>query len=192
MRHRLVSLALIVAVPVGFPAVACGPTERPDGGVGLLAVGAPVPRLRTNSHLGRPVSIGGPDDPVSLVYFYPKDATPGCTREACAFRDVWDQFEQHGVRVIGVSGDDDASHRSFAADHRLPFPLVADTSGAWAAAFGVPTTAGMPKRVSFLVDRKGRVASVYADVDPGVHAREVLADVAALPRRAMPPSPTRP
>ncbi|TPV96183.1 MAG: peroxiredoxin [Myxococcales bacterium FL481] len=180
MPHRLVSLALILAAPVALAPAACGPTQRPDGGVGLLAVGAPAPQLSTTSHHGKPVSIGGPNDPVSLVYFYPKDATPGCTREACAFRDVWDKFEQNGVMVIGVSGDDDVSHQSFATDHRLPFPLVSDPGGTWSAAFGVPTTAGMPKRVSFLIDGKGKVAKVYDDVDPGVHAGEVLADAAGL------------
>lgn len=165
----------MLAVPAG-----CGPTQRPDGGHGLLAVGSPSPRLSDTTHDGKTIAIGTADTPITLVYFYPKDATPGCTREACAFRDAWDRFEQANVMVIGVSGDDDVSHQSFSSEHQLPFPLVSDTDSTWATAFGVPTTAGMPKRVSFLIDGTGKVAKVYDDVDPAVHADDVLSDVAKL------------
>ncbi|RYE87040.1 MAG: peroxiredoxin, partial [Myxococcales bacterium] len=110
-----------------------------------------------------------------VVYFYPKDGTPGCTKEACAFRDVWGKYQAAGVRVLGVSEDDQASHKKFADEHRLPFSLVAD-DGSWARAFGVSTTLGMPSRVTFLIDAGGKVARVYPDVDPGVHAERVLGD----------------
>jgi len=114
-----------------------------------------------------------------LVYFYPKDSTPGCTKEACAFRDAWNRFEEAGVLVVGVSTDSADSHRAFAKEHALPFPLVADTDLAWAKAFGVPTIMGVTRRVSVLL-HDGRVTKVYPDVDPGVHATEVLTDAAQV------------
>lgn len=116
----------------------------------------------------------------TLVYFYPKDGTPGCTKEACAFRDVWSRFETAGVTLYGVSRDDRASHEKFAKEHHIPFALIADNEGKWANAFRVPDNNGKSRRVSFLFDRHGQVARVYPNVDPGVHADQVLHDVAAL------------
>ncbi|KYF64849.1 bacterioferritin comigratory protein, partial [Sorangium cellulosum] len=109
-----------------------------------------------------------------VVYFYPKDGTPGCTEEACAFRDAWDRFKQANVQVFGVSPDTRESHEAFATEHRLPFPILVDTDQTWAHAFGVPTRLGSMARVTFLIDPDGKVAKVYPDVDPGVHADEVL------------------
>ena len=156
------------------------PARRKDG---MLAEGAQAPELARDDHRGQPVDLRGLNGKPALVYFYPKDATPGCTKEACAFRDVWSKFEAEGVIVLGVSADDNASHAAFAKDHSLPFGLIADEDGAWAKAFGVKVSMmGMPSRVSFLIGRDGRIAKVYPGVDPGVHASEVLADVAALPK----------
>lgn len=116
-----------------------------------------------------------------VLFFYPKDGTPGCTREACAFRDAWDRFTAAGVRVWGISADSRESHVAFAREHGLTFPLLSDPELRWASAFGVGSTLGLAHRISFLIGRDGRVARVYPDVDPAVHADEVLADVAALP-----------
>jgi len=113
----------------------------------------------------------------TVVFFYPRDATPGCTKEACAFRDVWDRYQAAGVNVLGVSGQDQASKAEFAKEHKLTFPLLADTDHKWIAGFGVPTWLGMAQRVSFLINPTGKVAKVYRDVDPGVHAAQVLADI---------------
>ncbi len=117
---------------------------------------------------------------VVVLYFYPKDATPGCTREACAFRDAWARLEAAGVQVLGVSTDDVASHRAFAAEHDLPFPLLADTDGAVARAYGVSTPMGMAARTTFLIDGEGVVRRVWEDVDPAVHVDEVLAAIGEL------------
>jgi peroxiredoxin Q/BCP len=108
------------------------------------------------------------------VYFYPRDETPGCTKEACAFRDAFDNYSARQVTIFGVSGDSAESHRAFSENHKLPFPLVADDDGSLARAYGVPTTFGMATRVTFLIDENGRVAHVWPDVDPGVHADQVL------------------
>lgn len=117
---------------------------------------------------------------VVVLYFYPKDATPGCTREACAFRDAWARLEAAGVQVLGVSTDDVASHRAFADEHELPFPLLADPDGAVTRAYGVPMRMGMAARTTFLIDGSGVIRRVWEDVDPAVHVEEVLAAVAEL------------
>jgi peroxiredoxin Q/BCP len=157
----------------------CGETQRPDGGTGLLEIGAMAPDLSATAHDGTAIALRQLGKP-AVVYFYPKDGTPGCTEEACAFRDIWTEYEKAGVLVIGVSTDDDASHREFAAKHELTFPLIADTDKTWANAFGVSVKAGFAQRVSFLLDANGKLANVYPGVDPGVHAREVLEDAAKL------------
>ena len=173
--------ALAAAVAGALALVGCGPVKRADGGTGLLPVGSATPDLRAKDQHGAERSLAAERGHPTVVYFYPKDATPGCTKEACAFRDAWDRYKAARVQVFGVSGDDVASHADFAKEQKLPFPILADTSGAWATAFGVPKTLGMTKRVTFLLDKDGKVAKVYPDVDPGVHAADVLADATALP-----------
>lgn len=153
-------------------------TQQPEDHVGLLAVGTPAPALQATAHDGTEIDLRSLGKP-AVVYFYPADDTPGCTREACAFRDIWSEYEAAGVLVIGVSTQDLESKRAFADKHSLPFPLVADTDERWAKAFGVKVRGGYAERVSFLLDRAGNVAKVYPDVDPGVHAREILQGVPA-------------
>ena len=113
---------------------------------------------------------------LAVVYFYPKDGTPGCTREACAFRDAFTKYESRRVTIFGVSRDSKESHRQFRADHGLPFVLVAD-DGTAARAYGVSSLLGMESRVTFLVGGDGRILRVWPDVDPAVNADEVLAAV---------------
>jgi len=117
---------------------------------------------------------------VVVLYFYPRDATPGCTQEACAFRDTWGRFEDADAVVLGVSTDGVEAHRAFAAEHELPFPLLADTDEAIAEAYGVPVTMGYAKRMTFLIDRDGVIRRVFENVDPAVHADEVLAAIGEL------------
>ena len=157
---------------------ACAGTTRSDGHKGLLPTGAETPALTANDQAGHAVSLraGTP----TLVYFYPKDGTPGCTKEACALRDAWQSYERLKVRVIGVSADSDERHREFAKEHDLPFSLVADPDHEWSRAFGVGTFAGLDSRVSFLVGADNKIRKVYDDVDPGVHAEQVLRDAVAL------------
>lgn len=175
---RRSSLALALTALLLLP-VCKAETERPDGGTGLLAAGSETPALQATAHDGTALDLRALGKP-AVVYFYPADDTPGCTAEACAFRDIWTEYESAGVLVIGVSTQDLDSKRAFAEKHELPFPLVADTDESWAKAFGVTVRGGYAERVSFLLDSKGNVAKVYPGVDPGVHAREVLADAAGL------------
>ena len=158
----------------------CGATTRPDGGSGLLPIGTTAPELSAIDQNGASHKLADERGHAVVVYFYPKDATPGCTKEACAFRDAWAKYKSANVQVFGVSGDDERSHEQFSKELSLPFPILADPEHRWSAAFGVSTTLGMDARVSFLLDKDGKVARVYPNVDPGVHASEVLADATAL------------
>jgi peroxiredoxin Q/BCP len=116
-----------------------------------------------------------------VLYFYPKDDTPGCTKEACSFRDAFADFKKRDIKVLGVSKDSEASHKKFAAKYKLPFTLLADPDHSIADAYGVygekkfmgRTYLGV-KRVTFLIDEKGKVKKVFEKVKPDEHAREVL------------------
>ncbi|MCA9635141.1 MAG: peroxiredoxin [Myxococcales bacterium] len=178
-RALLLSLGLVAAAALPT-LIACQPVQRPDGGQGPIAVGAPAPALTATDHRGQTIDLAALRGQPVLVYFYPKDGTPGCTKEACAIRDAWERFGAAGVVVLGVSSDEASAHVAFADEHKLPFSLIADTDLTWAKAFGVEVSFKIIHRSSFLIDREGKIAKVYIDVDPGVHAEEVLADVAKL------------
>ncbi len=116
------------------------------------------------------------------LYFYPKDDTPGCTTEACNFRDNIFAFDALGAVILGVSLDDIESHAAFAEKYSLPFPILADTGKQAADAYGVIMKIGpmtLASRQSFLIDPAGRVVKHYAKVDPATHSAEVLADLRA-------------
>jgi len=122
-------------------------------------------------HRGRPF----------VIYFYPADETPGCIVEACGYRDRWEEFETLKVPILGVSRDDEASHRAFAERRRLPFTLVSDGDGALHEAFGASMMGGLPRRVSYLVDGDGKVAAVFdSHLRPGSHSEEMLKAARAL------------
>ncbi|MGI9203040.1 MAG: peroxiredoxin [Woeseiaceae bacterium] len=117
------------------------------------------------------------------LYFYPKDNTPGCTTEACEFRDNIFAFKSANCEILGVSLDDAESHKNFAEKHGLPFPLLADTEGTTADAYGVKSRIfGMTlaKRQTFLIDPDGNIARHYEEVDPESHSAEIIEDLAAL------------
>jgi peroxiredoxin Q/BCP len=114
------------------------------------------------------------------VYFYPKDDTPGCTTEACNFRDNIYAFKAIGAAVVGISVDDVGSHREFSDKYKLPFILLADEDGETADAYGVLRDWKLVKiasRQSFIIDPNGKIAKHYEDVDPDTHTQEVLADL---------------
>jgi peroxiredoxin Q/BCP len=111
-----------------------------------------------------------------VLFFYPKDDTPGCTMEACAFRDSYTDLQALGAEVWGVSGDDAASHRRFANRHRLPFPLLVDGGNRLRKAFGVPGVLGLlPGRVTYVIDGSGVIRHVFNNLlDGPAHRREAL------------------
>jgi peroxiredoxin Q/BCP len=176
----LVLAGLVAAVGLS----ACGPIKRPDGGIGLLPVGSSAPDVEGRNANGKTMRLSEVRGHAAVVYFYPKDGTPGCTHEACAFRDAFQRYAAHGVMIFGVSRDSEESHKDFVAHQALPFPLVSDEDGSVDRAYGVPNVLGMSKRVTFLVGPDGKVSHVWPDVDPAVHADEVLASAQALDRPA--------
>lgn len=117
------------------------------------------------------------------IYFYPKDDTPGCTKEACNFRDNIYAFKAIDAAVVGISVDDVESHKEFSEKFKIPFTLLADSEHTTATAYGVLKDyklIKMASRQSFLVDPDGKIAKHYSDVDPDTHTEEVLADIKML------------
>ena len=118
-----------------------------------------------------------------VLYFYPKDDTPGCTKEACSFRDDLTTLEKLGAKVVGVSVDDSDSHSKFASKYHLPFPLLADADGKVAESYGALTNLlllKIAKRYTFLIDPKGKIAKVYLSVDTSRHSQEIVDDLKKL------------
>lgn len=113
-----------------------------------------------------------------LVYFYPKDDTPGCTKEACGIRDNYGEFEELGVKVFGVSHDSPESHQKFTEKHNLPFTLLSDPEKEMIKAYGAGGM--MTRRVSYLIDENGVVLKYYPKVDPTSHGTEILNDIKSL------------
>jgi len=121
-----------------------------------------------------------------VIYFYPKDDTPGCTTEVCNFRDEIFKLHELGAEVVGVSVDNTDSHRKFAEKYSVPFPLLADEGGKVAEQYGSLRSMGPIKfasRNTFIIDPQGKVARVYQDVDPKKHTAEVIADIKAMQAR---------
>ncbi|MFA5862550.1 MAG: peroxiredoxin [Candidatus Thermoplasmatota archaeon] len=140
-----------------------------------LAVGDKVPPFDVRDSSGKTWSSASLSGRPFVVFFYPADESPGCVKEACAFRDSWEEFEALHVSVLGVSRDDDASHSAFAQHRRLPFALLADPDGKLHAAFGAFHFGSVPRRVSFLVDAAGKVAAVFdSHLQPGSHPEAML------------------
>lgn len=146
--------------------------------------GSPAPEFTLPDQDGRLRHLSDHVGQWRIVYFYPRDDTPGCTREACNFRDGLVRLQAAGAVVMGISVDDVASHRRFVEKHGLNFPLLADADGAVSRRYGVLMdwkVLRMAKRVTFLIDPHGRIDHVYPHVDPETHAAELLARLQAKP-----------
>lgn len=147
----------------------------------LLEVGAKAPIFSTFDQNGKRVSLSDFEGKKIILYFYPKDNTPGCTKEACAFRDKITQFQDLNVVVIGVSIDSIKSHKSFSDKYQLPFTLLSDTDKDIVTNYGVwgeKTMYGKKyfgiNRVTYLIDEQGAIATVFPKVKPETHAEEIL------------------
>lgn len=145
--------------------------------------GNPAPRVTIILHDGATVTLAElyRDHPV-VLFFYPKDNTAICTKEACAFRDAYEDFVAAGATVIGISSDSAKSHQAFADQHRLPFLLATDSDGSMRKAFGVPKTLGLiPGRVTYVIDRTGVVQHIFSgQLAADRHVRESLDAVRKL------------
>lgn len=145
--------------------------------------GDPAPDFSGETQTGEHVSLNDYRGKQAVVlYFYPRDNTPGCTAQACAFRDAYQDFVQAGAAVIGVSGDSLARHEKFATGQKLPFQLLSDEDGTLRAAYGVPKTFGLlPGRVTYVIDKQGIVRQVFnSQFFAGKHVTEALARVRKL------------
>jgi peroxiredoxin Q/BCP len=139
-----------------------------------------VPNVTLRAHNGETIALAKLGKP-AVVYFYPKDDTPGCTLEAQEIRDLYREIRETGAVVIGVSTDGNESHQAFAQKHELPFLLVPDEDHAIAHAFGVPVVNGKASRVSFVLGARGHVSRVFPKVTPKGHGAELLAALSATP-----------
>ena len=148
-----------------------------------LAVGQPAPDFELSDQNGQLHSLEDYRDRWVVLYFYPKDQTPGCTTEACEFRDNIFAFRKMNAQILGVSLDDAESHQKFAEKYGLPFPLLADIEGKASEAYSVKTRMfGMKvaKRQTFVIDPDGKLAKHYENVKPSEHSQQVLADLKEL------------
>lgn len=150
----------------------------------LVQPGAKAPDFSTTDQSGKKITLKDYRGKKVVLYFYPKDDTPGCTKEACAFRDSFESFKRLGVEILGVSIDNEKSHKSFAEKFKLPFKLLADTDKKIVTAYGVWGEKSMygrnymgTNRVTYLINESGSIAAVFPKVKPQEHAAEILAMV---------------
>ena len=171
-RGCLLSLLTVV----GVSAVHAGPLE----------IGQPAPPFALKDQTGKIHQLSDYAGKWLVVYFYPKDDTPGCTKEACHFRDDIATLHDLGVQVVGISLDSVESHDRFAAKFKLQFPLLSDEGGAVAKTYNAYWSflfIHVARRHTFIIDPTGRIAKIYRDVDPDTHSAEVIADIKELQRR---------
>ncbi|MCC6810792.1 MAG: peroxiredoxin [Deltaproteobacteria bacterium] len=162
---RLLSIAIIAVA-------ACNASASPPPQVGTKA-----PPIVGQTHDGQAFDLAAKKGQWTVLYFYPKDGTPGCTKQACAFRDATKQLTDLGVAIYGISRDSKERHQKFAAEHRLPFLLIADPDGTITNAWGVSGAFRMSKRWTFVIDPELVVRDVQKDVDPALNAEQVAAAV---------------
>ena len=176
---RNTSLALIpaiaIAIVLGFTSIGNANDD--------LGVGSEAPEFELSDQHGQLHSLEDYRDQWVVLYFYPKNNTPGCTTEACEFRDDIFAFRDLNAQVLGVSLDDVESHKAFAEEYGLPFPLLSDADGTTASAYGVKTRMfGMTvaRRQTFIIGPNGTIAKHYEKVNPEEHSDEVLAGLREL------------
>ncbi|QIR39408.1 peroxiredoxin [Tolypothrix sp. PCC 7910] len=139
-----------------------------------LAVGTDAPKFTAKDTNGNTVSLSDFAGKTVVLYFYPKDDTPGCTKQACSFRDAQSDYQGKDIVVLGVSADDEASHQAFTAKYNLNFPLLADSDHSLIKAYDVDG-GGYAKRVTYVIDPNGKITHVDASVNTATHASDVLA-----------------
>lgn len=141
-----------------------------------LSVGDTAPAFTVKDTNGNTISLSDYAGKTVVLYFYPKDDTPGCTKQACSFRDATEQYQGKDIVVLGVSKDDQGSHQQFTQKYNLNFPLLADTDGSLIKAYDVDG-GGYAKRVTYVIDGTGKIIHVDASVNTGSHASDVLAAI---------------
>jgi peroxiredoxin Q/BCP len=190
---KVVLLASLAAIVVIAAVIVLRPrTARAE----VLKEGDLAPAITTQMVSGdqiTPFSLTDYRGKKVILYFYPKDDTPGCTKEACAFRDGFSQFQNAGLTVLGCSIDSEDSHKKFIKKYNIPFPLLLDPDKKIATAYGVANgipILGLDKRVTYVIDENGRILKVYPKVDPAIHATEILSALPPPPAAAASPEAT--
>jgi thioredoxin-dependent peroxiredoxin len=141
-----------------------------------LSVGDTAPNFTVKDTHGNTVALADFAGKTVVLYFYPKDDTPGCTKEACGFRDAYADYQGKDVVVLGVSMDNEVSHQQFTEKYNLPFPLLADTDGTLTKAYDVDG-GGYSKRVTYVIDGSGKISKVYTTVKTDSHANDILLEL---------------
>jgi len=188
MRFTLRQLAgLLPAAVLALAVAGVAPAARADGSA-TPKIGDPAPAFKLQDQGGKWHSLSDYRGKWIALYFYPKDDTPGCTTEACSFRDNVFAFKKEGAEILGISVDDVGSHKAFAQKHGLPFTLLADPDKTVTKQYGVLKAymgvMEMARRDSFIIDPQGRIARHYESVDPEGHSAVVLADIKELKAKA--------
>ena len=152
-----------------------------------LKVGAKAPAFSLKDTDGNTVKLGDFKGQKVVLYFYPKDDTPGCTKEACSFRDEFAQLKKRGVGVLGVSADDQKAHQKFTEKYSLPFTLLSDPEHEMIEKYGAWVEKNMYgrkymgiARITYIIDEAGKIAHAFAKVKPGIHAQEVISAIDAM------------
>jgi peroxiredoxin Q/BCP len=191
LTFGLIALAIVAVAIALRPRIA-----RAD----LVKEGQLAPPFSTEMVTGdqqMPISLADFSGRKVILYFYPKDDTPGCTKEACAFRDGYTRFQNAGLTVLGCSIDSADAHKDFIRKYSLPFPLLLDPekkiAKAYRAANGIPIL-GLDRRVTYVIGESGTVLKVYPNVDPSTHATAILKDLGVsdatpIPQTTPPPAP---
>ena len=168
----------------GAVALACLLVAASAQAQGSPAVGEPAPAFRLQDQHGKWHSLEDHRGKWVVLYFYPKDNTPGCTTQACELRDDIFAFRELGAVILGVSVDDVASKKAFAKEHGIPFPILADADKKVTTAYGVLTRfmglMELARRDTFIIDPQGRIAQHYVKVNPKGHSQLVLAELKRL------------
>jgi peroxiredoxin Q/BCP len=153
------------------------------------AMGEPAPGFALEDAGGRIHRLADYGGHWLVLYFYPKDETPGCTTQACNLRDSFAEFRRRGVAVLGISRDDGASHASFSRHHALPFPLLSDPEGTVARSYGALwdfLLVRFAKRHTYLIDPQGRITRAFLSISPSTHAADLLAEIDRIGLEARP------
>jgi peroxiredoxin Q/BCP len=181
---RRLFLACLVLACGGNTAGPTGPTTTTTTPAAAteVAVGQAAPPFSVTAADGMKIDSAALKGKPIVLYFYPKDETPGCTTEACAFRDAWDHLQKSGVVLVGVSVDTDESHKAFAAHLKLPFHLVSDPQLELAKRYGVASKATekfgtIIMRETIVIGADGNIKKIYRTVDPSKHAAEIESDL---------------
>jgi thioredoxin-dependent peroxiredoxin len=174
MKIIFYSIVLLIAF-LGYRSVAMAATT--------LKIGEPAPNFNLPDAKGQMLSLANYKGSWLVLYFYPKDDTPGCTKEACHFRDDLHALEKLGAKVVGVSVDDSGSHAEFAKKYNLPFPLLSDKDGLVASKYEALRNFGLfkiAKRYTFLINPDGVLQKTYLSVDTSRHSQQIIDDLTEI------------